>query len=178
MDSINQNQPESTRENLLSTAAIQKIKELADDAKSCFFCTKNGIGESMGIRPMSIQKVDDNGVMWFFSAADSHKNVEIELDPKVSLFFQGSAHAGFLHLTGIASISKDKSQIDELWDPMVKVWFTEGKDDPRITLIKVEPDYGYYWDNKHGSFVAGVKMMAGVVMGKTLDDSIEGSLQV
>ena len=67
---------------------------------------------------------------------------------------------------------------DELWDPMVKVWFTEGKDDPRITLIKVEPDYGYYWDNKHGSFVAGVKMMAGVVMGKTLDDSIEGSLQV
>jgi hypothetical protein len=34
----------------------------------------------------------------------------------------------------------------------------------------------YYWDNKHGSAVAGVKMLVGAVVGKTLDDSIEGKL--
>ena len=61
---------------------------------------------------------------------------------------------------------------------MVKVWFTEGKDDPRITLIEIEPEHGYYWDNKHGNFIAGMKMMLGTVIGKTLDDSIEGSLEV
>ena len=49
-------------------------------------------------------------------------------------------------------------------------------DDPRITAIKVETTEGYYWDNKHGNVVAFAKMAAGAIMGKTLDDSIEGEL--
>jgi hypothetical protein len=51
-------------------------------------------------------------------------------------------------------------------------------DDPRITVIKVAPVDGYYWDTKHGMAVAGVKMMIGAMLGKTLDDSIEGRLKV
>jgi hypothetical protein len=39
------------------------------------------------------------------------------------------------------------------------------------------PD-GYYWDTKHGHAVALVKMIAGALSGKTLDDSIEGTLKV
>ena len=51
-------------------------------------------------------------------------------------------------------------------------------DDPRITVIKVTPSEGYYWDNKHGNAEAGPKMMIGAMIGKTLDDSIEGKLDV
>jgi len=40
----------------------------------------------------------------------------------------------------------------------------------------VTPTEGYYWDNKHGSAVAGVKMLIGAAIGKTLDDSIEGQV--
>ena len=55
-------------------------------------------------------------------------------------------------------------------------WFTEGKDDPRITVIKVTPTDGYYWDTKHGAAIAGAKMLVGAAIGKTLDDSVEGRL--
>ena len=48
--------------------------------------------------------------------------------------------------------------------------------DPRITVIRVTPTDGYYWDTKHGNAVAGVKMLIGAAIGKTLDDSIEGEL--
>jgi hypothetical protein len=61
---------------------------------------------------------------------------------------------------------------------MLKVWFTEGIDDPRITVIRVTPSEGYYWDTKHGALVAGVKMMIGAMIGKTLDDSIEGKIKL
>lgn len=47
-------------------------------------------------------------------------------------------------------------------------------DDPRITVIRVAPRDRYYWDNKHGNMVAGVKMMVGAMTGRTMDDSIEG----
>ena len=129
-----------------------------------------------GIRPMNVRKVDDEGVLWFLSASDSHKNQELDRTSEVVLLFQGSAHSDFLQLSGIASVSRDPEKIKELWEPVLKTWFTEGVDDPRITVIKVVPDQGHYWDNKHGNMVAGIKMMIGAISGKTLDDSIQGEV--
>lgn len=178
MDSINQQQPETNRQNLAGADAVEKIKELVGKAKTCFFCTAFPAGESNGARPMSVQQVDDDGNLWFLSADDSHKNLEVTSDPRVTLYFQGSPHSDFLQLIGTATVSRDKAKIKELWEPVIKTWFTEGIDDPRITVIKVKPTEGYYWDTKHGNMVAGVKMMIGAAIGKTFDDSIEGKLKV
>jgi general stress protein 26 len=175
MDSINRNQPEDNFENLAGRKAIEKLKDLTKD-ETCFFSTMEKSSETGGTRPMSVQEIDDNGDLWFLSASDSHKNAAIQADPSVKLFFKGSRHAEFLSLDGRATITTDKAVIHRLWDPILKTWFTEGEDDPRITAIKVTPVDGYYWDNKHGSAVAGVKMMIGAAIGKTLDDSIEGRI--
>jgi general stress protein 26 len=178
MDSINREQTEKNRENLERSDAIGKMKNLIKNAKSCFFCTANGTGPSDGVRPMSVQQVDAQGNIWFLSSTDSYKNQEISEDASVRLFFQGSAHSDFLYVNGVASVSKDVNKIEELWEPVLKTWFTDGKDDVRISVIKVEPNEGYYWDNKHGNAVAGIKMLIGAAVGKTLDDSIEGSLNI
>lgn len=127
---------------------------------------------------MSVQDVDDEGNLWFLSADDSHKNFEISADPLVKLYFQGSQHSDFLCLDGIATISRDKQKIEELWEFVLTTWFTEGIEDPRITVIKVAPIDGYYWDTKHGNAIAGIKMLFGAIMHKTMDDSIEGKVQV
>lgn len=176
MDSINQQQPEDNFKNLEGNDAWKKLKELAEKAESCFFCTNIKTGLPFNTRPMSPQRIDDNGDLWFLSANDSHKNADIKSDPLVQLLFQASPHSGFLSVYGIAEISEDKAMIDTLGDPLLKVWFTEGKDDLRISVIKVSPTQGYYWDNKHGNAIAFVKMIAGAITGKTLDDSIEGKL--
>jgi general stress protein 26 len=176
MDSINKQQPEDNRDNLRDKEAVKKLKELVDKAKSCFFCTAISLGPSAGTRPMSVQKVDDEGNLWFLSADDSYKNKEIAVDPEVRLYFQGSAHSDFVFLTGVATISKDPNKIEELWEPLAKVWFTEGKDDPRITVIRVAPNEGYYWDTKHAKAIVFIKMVIGAATGKTLDDSVEGKL--
>jgi general stress protein 26 len=178
MDSINKNQPEQNRDNLEMDEAVKKLKEIVDKAKSCFFCTASATGPSNGARPMSVQQIDDEGNLWFLSATDSYKNKEIAANPAVKLYFQGSAHSDFIYITGRATISKDRDKIEELWEPVIKTWFTKGKDDPRISVIKVEPEEGYYWDTKHGNFVAGIKMMIGAAIGKTLDDSIEGKMRM
>jgi general stress protein 26 len=176
MDSINRNQTEENHADLFGADAAHRIKDVVDKTASCFFCTRAGAGPSSGTRPMSVQKAGEDGALWFLSASDSHKNAEIAQSPEVNLYFQGTEHSDFLHLTGHATISTDKGKIKELWKPILKTWFTEGEDDPRITVLKVTPHTGYYWDNKHGNVVAGVKMLIGAAPGKTLDDSIEGRL--
>jgi general stress protein 26 len=125
-----------------------------------------------------VRQVDDQGNLWFLSPSDSHTNEQVRLESAVELYFQGSKHSDFLHLHGDATLATDRAKIEELWEPLLKTWFTEGIDDPRITVIKVTPTDGYYWDTKHGSAVAGIKMMIGAMVGKTLDDSIEGRVEV
>lgn len=176
--SINKNQPEHNRKDLTAHEAVDEIRGIVNKAETCFFCTTVVKGGSNGARPMTVQKVDESGDIWFLSASDSSLNEELAVDPSVQLYFQGSKHSDFLHLSGHASISRDQLKINEFWDPIMKVWFTEGINDPRITVIRVTPSEGYYWDTKHGGLVAGVKMMIGAMIGKTLDDSIEGKIKL
>ncbi|GAA4313574.1 pyridoxamine 5'-phosphate oxidase family protein [Nibribacter koreensis] len=178
MDSINQNQPEKNHQDLHGAEAAKKMKDLAENAESCFFCTNIKASQPITTRPMAVLKADEAGNFWFLTSDDSHKIEELQQDPFVQLMFQGSAHSDFLTVYGNTEVSKDKAMIKELWNPMLKTWFTEGIDDPRITVLKVVPTGGYYWDNKHGNAVAFAKQAIGAATGVTLDDSIEGKLDM
>jgi len=176
MDSINEQQIESTKKDLSGIEAVEKIRSLIDKSGSCFFVTHVDFNASHKSRPMSVQKTDEAGHVWFLSAKDSVKNMELAQDKNVTLYFQGSSYSDFLELNGHAYVSYDKQKIEELWDPTIKAWFTEGVDDPRISVIEFIPEMGYYWDNKHGNAVAGIKVLISALSGKTMDDSIEGNL--
>lgn len=178
MDSINKNQKEDNFENLRGKEAVEKIKELTEKAGSCFFCTRILTGHQFHSRPMVPEKIDDDGNLWFMSAKDSHKNKEIIDNPAVQLLFQGSSYSNYLSIYGNATISTDRKMIEELWKPTMKTWFTEGIDDPRITVIKISPTDGYYWETKNGIAVATVKRLYGAIVGETYDDSIEGKIIV
>ncbi|MBC7829668.1 MAG: pyridoxamine 5'-phosphate oxidase family protein [Chitinophagaceae bacterium] len=178
MNSTKIKQEDESKKDLDAAEAVKKIKELADQANICFFCTESSTGQTKGARPMSVLKVDDDGTLWFVSPKGSDKNKEITSNPSVRLYFHGSAHSDLMYLIGEAFLHKDRSKINDLWNPFLKTWFTEGKDDPRISIIKVQPSEGYYWDSKHGNMVATIKMVVGSVIGKTIDDSVEGTLKV
>jgi general stress protein 26 len=166
-----------SQEDLQARAAVAKIREIVKKAQNCFFCT-NASGGGEGARPMNVRNVDADGNLWFLSPHDSHKNEELARDPMVRLYFQGSSNSDFLVVNGYATVSQDRAKIKELWDAVVSTWFAGGVDDPGITVIKVAPTDGYYWDTKHGSAAAGVKMLIGAALRKTLDDSVEGKLRV
>lgn len=160
---------------LRNNSAAEKIKDLADDIKTCMLCTyKNGKLQS---RPMSVQEIDDDGNLWFLSDKNSNKNDEINMDPKVEIFF-AQPHDKFLTLHGNATILYDRRKIKELWNPIIKVWMPEGEDDPNLSIIKVTPEDGYYWNNKNGKMAALAKMTISLVTGKTMDDGIEGNLEL
>jgi general stress protein 26 len=167
---------EEQRADLAGPEAVGKLKEIVNQAPTCFFLTIVATGDSNGARPMNVREVDDEGNLWFLSSSESHKNKELALDPAVRLLFQGSEHSDFLMLSGRATLTTDRDKIKALWSPVIQTWFTDGVDDPRITVIKVVPYDGYYWDTKHGRAVAGAKMLLGAVLRKTMDDSIQGRL--
>lgn len=178
MNSIDKNQKEKNLENLMGKEAVEKVQELIEKADTCFFCTSIETDKAFETRPMSPQKVDDNGTIWFLSAKDSHKNLDLQETPKAQLLFQGGSYSNFLSLYGRVIVSQDKAKIHELWEPTLKTWFTEGEDDPRITVLEFIPSEGHYWDTKNGMVVATAKRLFGSIVGETYDDSIQGDIKL
>jgi general stress protein 26 len=163
--------------NLNNQEGVEKFKELVDHQSVCLFTT-NLTHQPLTTRPMSVQKVCDQGNFWFLSSSDSDKNKEIEQDTRVQLFFSNTSNYEFLSVYGKASITRDQAKIDELWTPIAKAWFPEGKEDPHVTVIKVEPEDSFYWDTKDGKIVSMIKILASAVSGKTLQEGTEGSISV
>ena len=101
----------------------------------------------------------------------------IEQDSRVQLFFSNRNSSEYLSVYGTAEIIKDSTKAKELWSPIAKTWFNGGPDDPSLTIIKVTPQDGYYWDTKDGKLVTLLKIAAGAITGKEIDGSIEGKVR-
>lgn len=168
----------SDKKNLNNKEAIDKLKSLVSDIGICLFCTDLKTDDGATCRPMSAIKVCDQGNVWFFSEKDSDKNKAILSDKNVQLFFSHPSKSSYLVVNGDASIIVDKEKIEELWTPVAKIWFKEGKEDANISIIKVTPTNAYYWDTDGNKMVNFLKMVASVVTGENLVNSKEGTIKL
>lgn len=163
-------------QHLTANKAVEKIREIANDANICMFVT-DLTTLPLHARPMATQQVDDDGNIWFMSDRTSIKDSEIKHDDRVQLFYSNTGNYEYLSIFGRAELINDKNKIDELWTPMAKTWFKEGKDDPDIELIKVTPEDAYYWDTKNNKLVSLIKFAMGAIGITPKDDGgVEGTL--
>ncbi len=157
--------------------AIDKLQELAKDINICMFCT-DLYQQPFSTRPMAVREVDEKGDLWFISSASSDKNSEIKEDENVQLIFSKPSSTQFLSLYGKATIYRDQQKIKDLWTPIANAWFEEGKNDPDVTVIKVNPSEAYYWDTPNGKMITLLKIATAAVTGKTMDTGEQGKLEI
>ena len=50
--------------------------------------------------------------------------------------------------------------IDRLWNRFVAAWYAGGKADPKLCLLRFDPERGQIWLNEN-SLLAGVKLLLG-----------------
>jgi general stress protein 26 len=163
--------------NLIAEEAVAKLQDLVKSTPTCMFASR--LGEApFHVCPMQVQETDYEGRLWFFSGAESTHNQQIAADPRVQLIFSNHSDREYLTVYGTASISRDREQIDRLWNRMVEVWFPEGKDDPNLTLICVQPAIAHYWDTEDGKLVTMAKILTAAATGSEVHTGVEGSLNV
>lgn len=163
--------------NLNQEDAIKKLKELAESARTCIFCTEL-TKMPISARPMALKEVDTEGNLWFISSAASMKNEDIQKSNNVQLFFSNSGASEYLSIYGFAKIYTDRHTIEEKWTAMANAWFN-GKNDPNVTIIKVTPQDSKYWDTENGKVITLMKMAASAITGNEHDEGgIEGKLNV
>lgn len=127
----------------MSDSRQETLIDLAEDFDTVMLVTRAKNGD-LRSRPMALAKVEEDGTFYFATDDDSGKIEEIRAAGEVNLSFQGGRQ--FLSVSGRAKVVEGRALIEELWSPAWKVWFPEGKDDPRLCILKVEGRRGEYWD--------------------------------
>lgn len=129
-----------------SNESVQKLGELIRDIKFAMFTTLDLDG-SLHSRPMATQQIEFDGDLWFFSGRASSKIRSIEKDQHVNVAFSSPNDNRYVSVSGRASIVTDRAKMEELWNPMYKMWFQDGLEDPDLTLVRVRVESAEYWDS-------------------------------
>lgn len=164
-------------ENLIALKAIEKLQNIAKDARTSMLHTSLS-DFPHSCRPMSLQTADDEGNLYYLSSSDGSQNAEIAKDSRVQVTFQNNSSFEYLVVHGHATIIKDQATIDKYWTSFANAWF-DGKQDPRVTVIKVTPDGGYYWDTQNGKIISSMKMLFSALTGADVGDGgVSGRLKL
>lgn len=114
-------------------------------------------------RPMTAQlEGDSGGPIWFFTAKDNDLVKQLNGSAgRAVATFASKGHDVFAAIHGKLSVDTDRAVVDRLWSRFVAAWYEHGKDDPKLALLRLDPDEGQVWADA-SSFVAGIKMLLGM----------------
>jgi len=130
---------------------LRRLGELIGNIEVAMMTTRAADG-SLVSRPLQTLKLDDNGELIFFTAADSHKVDELTQESAVNLAYADPGEQRYVSVRGRARMDRDEATIDELWSPAQKIFFPDGKDDPNLMVLRVRVQDASYWEAA-GNFI-------------------------
>jgi general stress protein 26 len=123
---------------------IEKLYELIDDIDTAMMTTRRADGH-LRSRAMANQKRAAGADLWFVCRQGSAKLADLAQDPHLNLTYYKDGSREWVSVSGLATVTRDRAKIRELYAADWKMWFGEEgdslhgtPDDPRIVLIGVE----------------------------------------
>lgn len=114
-------------------------------------------------RPMTGLIENGRGPVWFFTADDNALAQACKRGKSETAVFTFASkdHQLFATVGGTLSTDNDRDVIDRLWNPFVAAWYEDGKEDPKLRLLRFDADAAEIWMNANSLF-AGIKMLVGI----------------
>ncbi len=105
-------------------------------------------GKPRHMQPMTAYAEEGARELWFFTYRDTDLVKDV-----------GSGHAAMFCLVtddlyaclgGRLEEHFDRERMERYWNPVVAAWYPDGKDDPRLTLLRFQLDDAHVWLSKAG----------------------------
>jgi general stress protein 26 len=109
---------------------------------------------------MTAQLDGDKGPIWLFTAKDNGIVQSLSRGSCAIATFTSKGHDLFATLHGELSLDDDQGTIHRLWNRFVAAWFEQGKDDPKLALLRLDPERAEIWADA-SSLIAGIKILLG-----------------
>jgi general stress protein 26 len=152
---------------------LEKLFEHIHDAEIAMMTTRRPDGH-LESRAMATQKPADGADLWFVTLEGSPKLRDIAADPHVNLSYYTDRTREWVSVSGIASLTRDRQKIRELYAADWKAWFPKSgdprdgtADDPRMVLIGVDVHAAAFLEVNKPQPVVLYEIMKGFLTGAT-----------
>jgi general stress protein 26 len=153
------------------TTELDTFYKMVDDIEVAMMTTRRHDGH-LESRAMATQKRAAGADLWFVAAEGSGKLRSLEADPHVNLSYYKDRTREWISVSGLATISRDRQKIRELYAPDWKIWFPdEGDprngtpDDPRFVLIGIDIHAAVFLEANKPQAVVLFELVKGWLMG-------------
>jgi len=106
--------------------------------------------EPRRFQPMTAFAEPDDHTIWFFTRIDSDLARSITGADEAIFIVQSKGEDLQACLVGELDLLRDEGRIDRYWNPMVAAWFPDGKDDPKLALLRFTISGAEVWRSTTG----------------------------
>ena len=110
-------------------------------------------------RPMIVQIDEERSPLWFFTSSENHIVEALAQGRRAIATFADKGEL-YASIQGSLSLSQELVMIDRLWNLQVAAWYEDGKDDPKLRLLRFDAERAEIWLDG-SSLVAGIKSLLG-----------------
>jgi general stress protein 26 len=125
--------------------SLRKLREMIEGIEIAILTTIDADGCLHG-RPMATQAMDEEGVLWFYTADYAPKVQEVLLHAEVCVNYAAPDTQSYVSVSGKAELVHEPEKLKEFWKPELQAWFPQGLADPNLSLLRVDVESAQYWD--------------------------------
>lgn len=155
---------------------LHELGELIGDIEVAMLTTHAEDG-SLVSRPLQTLKLDAQGELIFFTAANSHKIAELTDDADANLAYAHPGEHRYVSVRGRARMDRNDDTIDELWSIGQKVFFPDGRDDPNLMVLRIRVRDAVYWETADNVVARAFDFARGLLDDKPGDLGRQGRLE-
>jgi general stress protein 26 len=149
-------------------AAVDALWQHLSDERVCMLWIK---GSAQHPQPMTMFADRENGAVWFITSAETDLFRSIGHGAEAGLSLQSDNNRYIASVSGRLEPVHDTGKLDELWSFAAAAWFEEGREDPKVRLIRFVPREASVWASRNNPVIVGLKMMrAAMVEGESDPD--------
>ena len=120
---------------------------LWDEIKKVRYGMLGLVGAKSGghFQPMTAFCEPQTGDLWFFTRTSTDLARAVEGGADAMFIVQAKDQAFQACVGGRIQLSHDASRIDKYWNAVVAAWFPDGRDDPQLTLLRLQAADAQVW---------------------------------
>ncbi|WP_284164759.1 pyridoxamine 5'-phosphate oxidase family protein [Frigidibacter sp. SD6-1] len=116
------------------------------------------VGSDQHMQPMTHYTDAASAEVWFITSSDTDLVRAVGLGVRAHHCVMTPDGEFYACLSGTLEQSEDSQKLDELWSPVVSAWFEEGRDDPKVTLLRFAPQEAAVWASTDSAMVFGLEV--------------------
>lgn len=121
-------------------------------------------------QPMTAFKDEHSTTIWFFTRDDVALVSEVGSGVEARFEYGSKDQKVWASLMGRLSVApRDQRIIDKHWNPVLAAWYPDGKEDPHLTLLRLDGSDGRIWVSDGGLLKFAFEIVKANMTGETPD---------